>query len=651
MKHLLLLALACLCALPALAQGSNNMSLLYHQTYPEDMSDIWGFVWSGTEYAVVTTKTRVEIFDLTDPSNPNSVLNLPDLISSTWRDAKFWDGYVYVINETGGGMQIIDVRNLPGPISEADVSYVFPDGMTDAHNIFIDENGVGYICGANTGDTKIIDIAANPADPPVIGTYDVAYVHDLFVRGDTMWTAEIYQGRFGVVDISDKANPVLMATKITPDTFTHNTWLNDAGDVLFTTDEVSGAFVAAYDVSDLTDINMLDGYQSSPGMNVMPHNTHVIGDFLVTSYYKDGVTVCDISRPGTIVQVANYDTNPVSGPGYIGCWGVYPYLPSGIILATDDYEGFFVLDVEYNPAAFIEGTITDAATGLPIFNAIVEINGDGIGRSDLLGYYEGGQAESGLVDVTVTAPGFPPVTITGVQLIAGETTLLDIPLGTATIDLDVKLLLEGPYIGSGMMNLGLNTLGLIPTKPPFQFSPWEYVGPEEATTIPANVVDWIMLELREAASPYTVLQQRVAWLTEDGLVKDLDGISNLQFTDMPIGDYKVAVRHWSHMDVLSADDLSVPSPAYEIDFTTDVQAALGSDPMVQLADGNWALYAGDHNGDGVFTFEDYNVHIFTASRIYEYFTTDLNFDGVVSVADFNLYKKNFNKMTLQELTY
>ena len=60
-------------------------------------------------------------------------------------------------------------------------------------------------------------------------------------------------------------------------------------------------------------------------MDVIPHNSHFINDYIVTSYYRDGVTVHDVANKGNMVEVGNFDTSPsFSGDGFNGCWGVYP---------------------------------------------------------------------------------------------------------------------------------------------------------------------------------------------------------------------------------------------------------------------------------------------------------------------------------------
>ena len=59
------------------------------------------------------------------------------------------------------------------------------------------------------------------------------------------------------VDVTDKANPNLLATQSTPGNFTHNTWLSDDGQFLYTTDEVPDAPLASYDITDLQNIQQV----------------------------------------------------------------------------------------------------------------------------------------------------------------------------------------------------------------------------------------------------------------------------------------------------------------------------------------------------------------------------------------------------------
>ncbi len=437
-KVLLALLIAC---------GANaqlNLSLVGQLDYESefngtrgDCSDIWGYVDpSGHEYAIVGNQNGTSIVDITtDPTNPTEIFFSPGA-TTIWRDMKVYGTTAYITNEGGNGLKIIDLSNLPGPITAGDVYQFtgtnFP--FTTAHNIFIDiPAGRAYITGGNYGQggAIILDLTQDELNPVELGVYDDYYMHDIYVRNDTLWGGAINDGFFTVADVSNPANCTTMATQNTPSTFAHNVWLSDDGNVLYTTDEVEDAYIAAYDVSDLNNIVELDRIQSSPGQNVIPHNVFVYDtDFLVTSYYRDGVTIHDCSNPGNLVEVGFYDTSPgFSGGGFNGCWGVYPYLPSGYVIASDIENGCFVLNPTYTAASFLEGNITDASTTNPINNATVDITAASIvDNSDISGDYQTGVAAAGTYDVTYSKLGYVSQTITGITLTSGQTTIQDVQL-------------------------------------------------------------------------------------------------------------------------------------------------------------------------------------------------------------------------------
>ena len=448
----------------AKAQGHHNIELLSQLEYPARASDIWGYVDdAGGEYAIIGILNGTSIVNVSNPTQPVEVTRLPG-DSSVWRDIKTWQHYAYVINEEAGGMQIMDLGDLPNAVNNvyAWMGGFWQDSLINfntAHSIFIDSLGIGYLSGADVGEggALMIDIAANPINPPIVGIYDNAYAHDIYVRGNTLYTAEIYNGWFGVVDISNKANPILLATQTTPNDFTHNIALNNEATHLFTTDEKKGSFIAAYDITDLGDIKETDRYQSSPGTNVIPHNVFYYGNHLVNAYYRDGVTLVDVSRPHNLIQTGYYDTSPLSGNSYNGCWGVYPYLPSGILLASDIEGGLFVLNPDYVPACHLEGVISDADTGAPLANVSVEIAGlpDYVETSGFGGTYATGTADSGIHDVTFFLYGYEPQTIS-VNLVNGVLTELNIQLQPAQpfmLDLSLTDEQTGMAISDAIVNV------------------------------------------------------------------------------------------------------------------------------------------------------------------------------------------------------
>ena len=115
----------------------------------------------------------------------------------------------------------------------------------------------------------------------------------------------------------DPAHPVLLGSQPTPNNFTHNCWLDDSGQYLFTTDEKPNSFLAAYDVSDPTDILPLDKLQTDPGSDAIIHNTYWLNGYVVQSYYTEGVSIYDVHDPTNIIEVGRFEFQRTSWIPYL----------------------------------------------------------------------------------------------------------------------------------------------------------------------------------------------------------------------------------------------------------------------------------------------------------------------------------------------
>jgi len=420
LKHFVLIFIVGVFSFGYLQGQNKNVQLLGKRSYNVStygqLSDIWGHVDSlGNEYALVGARNGVSIVDVTDPNNLNEVFYTTGA-QTIWRDIKTWNNHAYITNEYSGGLMIIDMSNLPGAITSSDVysftGVSYPFGS--AHNLYIDENGVAYLFGTDYSPTATIFLGLNnnPKIPVELGYFDTYYLHDGMVRGDTLWGGAVNQGMVLALDVSNKSNPVILKTKFTSGFFTHNCWISDDGHTVFTTDEKSAGSVDSYDVSDLSNIQELDQYRSNPGSLVIPHNTHVYGNFLVTSYYRDGVTIVDATKPDVMVEVGNYDTSPLSGSGFNGCWGAYPYLPSKNLLASDIENGLFVLGVDYAQGVYIEGHIKSFSDSSKIANVkVISLLTSDTMFSNLNGFYKNSFPDSGFYRFTYSAPGYISDTI------------------------------------------------------------------------------------------------------------------------------------------------------------------------------------------------------------------------------------------------
>lgn len=403
----------------SLGFGQLNVSYVSQVNFPITMSDVWGYVApDGTEYALAGRDDGVSIINLADPSNPVESDFVPG-VNSGWRDIKTWGEHAYVINETGNGLAVIDLSTLPDSVSAYNWTPNIPNlgVLSSCHNIFIDSMGFAYLsgCNLNNGGLLFIDVHSEPGVPNYAGKAPPVYSHDVYVRDNIAYSSEIGVPRLAIYNVENKAVPQLLATQETPGNVTHNAWLSEDSQIVFTTDEVANAPVASYDISDLSDIKELDQFRplETLGDGVVPHNVHVWEDWLIISYYTDGCILVDASRPDNLIEVGNFDTYLPPSTGFQGAWGAYPFLPSGLILISDISNGLYILEPNYVRACWLEGTVTDASNGSFIHDANVEFVGAlPSDRTDLSGNYATGIATSGTYEVQVSKYGFEPATAT-----------------------------------------------------------------------------------------------------------------------------------------------------------------------------------------------------------------------------------------------
>jgi choice-of-anchor B domain-containing protein len=427
MKTFFTSLLVCLFALPALAQpAAKNMTLLGSLPFTDQVADVMGYAApNGTEYAIVGHENGVAFVSLANPAAPVVVQDLPG-VNTIWREIDVYQNYAYIVNEGGDGLRIVNLSTLPGTLAYKDTLI---NGMNTGHTLYIEGNKL-YIFGSDIdGSGATVFSLSNPWKPVRLGAYTTRYVHDAYVRNGIAYLSEIYDGFMTMVDMNNPNNPVVLGAVSTPDNFTHNTWLNDAGNVVFTTDEVDAAWVTAYDISNPSNITEIDRIRSSLSNGLaIPHNVKVRNDFIVTAYYKDGVNIIDCDRPHNLIEVGYYDTSPLNGGGFDGVWGLDCYLPSGNIVAADMSEGLFILGPTYVRGCYLEGIVTDASNGNPINNATITIQATPItDNTNGAGAYATGTADAGTYTVTYSAFGYNDSTIT-VNLANGVLVTANIPL-------------------------------------------------------------------------------------------------------------------------------------------------------------------------------------------------------------------------------
>ncbi len=119
----------------------------------------------------------------------------------------------------------------------------------------------------------------------------------------------------------------------------------------------------------------------------------------------------------------------------------------------------------------------------------------------------------------------------------------------STVSLAPKVFLQGPLSGSTMAT-DLAAATLIPTTDP-------YDGSKTATTaVLSTMVDWVWVEVRDAATGTMVLAAQPGLLQPNGCIVDTDGSSALVFP-LAIGSYHVVVKHRNHLSVMTGSPVNL----------------------------------------------------------------------------------------------
>jgi PKD repeat protein len=204
-------------------------------------------------------------------------------------------------------------------------------------------------------------------------------------------------------------------------------------------------------------------------------------------------------------------------------------------------------------------------------------------------------------------------------------------------DLTIKVYLEGAFNGIEM-NTVLNQFSEFPLGQPYNQPPWNYTGNESIVAIPnSDIVDWILLELRDAASSATatastIIEQRAAFILKDGSVVEMDGISTFHFDNEIVDNLFISIIHRNHLSILSNDAIVINSGSATYDFTESGNAAY-LNGQKEIEPGKWVMYSGDIDGNGTVEEIPDKISWEVSSGKKEYNGSDLNLDSEVNNID------------------
>jgi|GEM_PF-602662 choice-of-anchor B domain-containing protein len=322
-------------------------------------SGCWGWTnpADGREYGIIGCINGFSFVDVTNADSLSEVGYIPGP-SIGWREAKTWGHYAYGVFEQNNGpdslqgVYIMDMSQLPDTVILAK-RFVYTQGNNNtkySHEIFISENGYMYLFGCakwSPGGVLIFSLA-DPLNPQFVGQYNPEYLHDGFVRNDTLYGAAIYSGGgIYIADVHNKSNPTLIKKITYTGSGTHNLWTTDDGKYLFSTDEIGNTAktLKAWDLRNLPNAPMVDEFTPNPSAIV--HNVMVRGNLAYISWYTQGLVVADVSNPTDVQLVGMYDSYPGADGGYNGAWGIYAF-ESGKAIISDRQTGTYICVVKNN---------------------------------------------------------------------------------------------------------------------------------------------------------------------------------------------------------------------------------------------------------------------------------------------------------------
>jgi choice-of-anchor B domain-containing protein len=354
-------------------------------------NDIWGHVDLNTnvEYALLGVAQGVVVYDLSNPTSPRKVGIIEGLFTN-WRDIKVyqyfdksiqsWQAYAYVSSDLSNDfVSIIDLNQLPLSVSLVEQNKV----VKMAHNIYISNVNYTYNI-ALPGETPWLQLIGSNKFGGEFHSYSLekpqtltgltrqngasGYSHDgtsfnvddsrklecqTNVEQSCLVFLDFNEDEIKLWDITSPSAPKLLSTATYTDVdksskYVHSGWWSEDKNYFFVHDEFDemkaeiNTTLRIFAIDSLKSPHQV-GQWTGP-TSAVDHNGYVRGNKYYMSNYERGLTILDISNPAIPVEVGFFDTFPDSNnPAYNGAWGVYPFLPSGLILVSDIQSGLYIL--------------------------------------------------------------------------------------------------------------------------------------------------------------------------------------------------------------------------------------------------------------------------------------------------------------------
>jgi choice-of-anchor B domain-containing protein len=372
------------------AYPCRNVDLLSFLSHAEigggSGNDIWGWTdpETGREYALVGRSSGTAFVDISNPSQPIYLGNLPPhTAASPWRGIKVFADHAFIVSEAiDHGMQVFDLRQLrtvtTPPVTFSETAHYAGFGST--HTLALNtRTGFAYAVGTRTceGGLHVVDVRM-PAAPRAAGCFSLdGYTHEtqcvIYEGPDTIYRdREICfnsnEDTLTIVDATDKLAQVqLSRTGYGGSAYTHQGWLTDDQRFFLVNDEGDEQAFRHRTRTWIWDVSDLDGpalvtYYDGPTPSI-DHNLYVRGNLVYESNYRSGLRVLDAGEiaQGTLREVGFFDIYPPDdNANFNGAWTSYPFFASGSVIVNGIEQGLFVV----RPRAIPQGVPTGLSVTL-----------------------------------------------------------------------------------------------------------------------------------------------------------------------------------------------------------------------------------------------------------------------------------------------
>jgi len=384
------------------------------------------------------------------------------------------------------------------------------------------------------------------------------------------------------------------------------------------------------------------------GPNETPGSNHLAFQIIPNSNLVAGWNYLTLNNPISIT----------SGSFYVGFMGTPS--PSGLGVDVDNSGASFIASPtwsNYNagnfmiraivdvfvitPLANVSGHIEDE-NGVPISGANIQLTGSSSygGVTNVSGDFSINDVDAN-ISYLLTASYTDFETHTQTILVDS----LNYDVGTIVLAQkaysQIKLYLEGAYdIGTSSLHNTINAI--IPLTSP-------YSDGLVVNSMPADVVDWVLIELRSSATGMAVALESMLLLTT-GYVQDVNG-STPRFSVTP-GDYYAIIMHRNHIATMSATAATFegnPTTTNLIDFTvtnSTYSCTTANAGVLEIETGVFALIGGETTDEastiGTITDQD-KSEINSISGFVGYLAADTNLSTTVTDADKASINLNLNR--------